>query len=201
MVCGVPSRKARYEVPISVSVAVTSSDLAGSGGRVEIFSDDPGLLFEWRRREKPDFIVKTEEGGRVAVDLPCGEYVTRISSSSSGESIEVTSVVEKRGRREEEREEEDSMNDSPPKTTKGNLPQVLSYEVQHCTDDYSRDGSVTAKVENVPPNTSFLWTSGVVTKKPEINDVPPGTYSATPILEGGFSSSSLPARVLSIRKK
>ena len=62
------------------------------------------------------------------------------------------------------------------------IPCVSRYVVQHTTHDLSRDGQVTAEIENLnAANVRFLWTSGIVTDTPVLRDVRAGLYSVTPL--------------------
>ena len=61
------------------------------------------------------------------------------------------------------------------------LPFIQGYTVQHATSDYARDGKIEANVTYMPSYCSFLWTTGVVTQKPILEDVQPGIYTVRPI--------------------
>lgn len=58
-------------------------------------------------------------------------------------------------------------------------PIVSRYTVINATTDNSRDGHITAHIENAPENTRYLWTNGIITDKPELEDVRPGWYSVS----------------------
>lgn len=65
------------------------------------------------------------------------------------------------------------------------LPVVTSYRVTHASSDQARDGKIQVLGRNLRSR-SFLWTNGVVTSSPELRDVSPGTYTATPFHEDDF---------------
>ena len=65
------------------------------------------------------------------------------------------------------------------KMTQMTYPIVNRYTVINATTDNSRDGHITAHIENVPENTSYLWTNGIITEKPELEDVRSGWYSVS----------------------
>ena len=58
-------------------------------------------------------------------------------------------------------------------------PIVTRYTVTHATTDNSRDGHIIAHIENAPENARFLWTNGIITNTPELEDVRTGWYSVT----------------------
>lgn len=54
---------------------------------------------------------------------------------------------------------------------------VNRYTVTNATTDNSRDGHITAHIENAPENARYLWTNGIITNTPELEDVRMGWYS------------------------
>ena len=58
-------------------------------------------------------------------------------------------------------------------------PIVNRYTVTHATTDNSRDGYIVAHIENAPENARYLWTNGIITDTPELEDVRTGWYSVT----------------------
>lgn len=56
---------------------------------------------------------------------------------------------------------------------------VKGYVTEDTSTDNSRDGRIEARIENVPLHAEFLWTTGVITKKPVLEDVSPGKYSVS----------------------
>jgi hypothetical protein len=61
------------------------------------------------------------------------------------------------------------------------LPVVTSYKIVHASTDNARDGHIKAHLENATEITRYLWTNGSITSIPELCDVRPGIYTATPI--------------------
>ena len=60
---------------------------------------------------------------------------------------------------------------------------VTGYETEDASMDNSRDGRIVALVENVPDDVEYLWTSGVMTKFPVLEDANPGRYSVSMVLK------------------
>lgn len=66
------------------------------------------------------------------------------------------------------------------------MPVISKYDVTHASSDTARNGKITVHVEPVE-DFDFLWTSGVITSAPVLNDVRPGVYSACPLNKNGDS--------------
>ena len=69
------------------------------------------------------------------------------------------------------------------------IPAVVGYEGEHASSGASRDGSVHAIVERVPHGCHYLWSCGVITRAPTLEDAHMGTYTVTLLSE---DSSPLP---------
>lgn len=67
---------------------------------------------------------------------------------------------------------------------RADLPIVARYEVQHASNESSRDGKVVAHVENVSTH-SYLWSNGNITILPCLEDASAGNYSVS-ILDDKF---------------
>ena len=61
------------------------------------------------------------------------------------------------------------------------MPLVEGYDVTSATSDFARDGRIRARVKFMPDGCAFLWTSGIVTSLPLLEDVPPGMYTVCPV--------------------
>ena len=62
---------------------------------------------------------------------------------------------------------------------------VLSYECVAATAQCARDGRVIADVKRMPSKCRYLWTNGVITSTPMIDNCSPGQYVATPLSMDG----------------
>lgn len=86
-----------------------------------------------------------------------------------------------------------------------NLPDailVTGYQISSCSHGTARDGSVRVEGLNLDRCHRWLWTSGVETTVPVLQNAALGVYTATPIAEDGaeplkFVSVAPPAQVLS----
>ena len=68
------------------------------------------------------------------------------------------------------------------------IPSVVGYDVTNASSDTARDGSIVARLHNLTC-TRFLWTTGVITALPELNDVRPGVYTVTPMSDDSIPLS------------
>jgi hypothetical protein len=81
-----------------------------------------------------------------------------------------------------------------------NIPIIIGYRITHASCDRARDGKIEVLFRNLRGN-KFLWTNGVVTVTPELQDVAPGKYTATPLYDDNpyFIHACDPAVVLPSR--
>lgn len=61
---------------------------------------------------------------------------------------------------------------------------IDGYDVQHCTGTLHRDGRVTVRGSGLE-SLRLLWSNGVTTAAPVLEDVGEGTYVAVPLAEEG----------------
>lgn len=63
--------------------------------------------------------------------------------------------------------------------TQISIPRIDKYTVTHSTNDLSRNGKVEVHVADLTESVKYLWTTGIVTDEPFLEDILPGIYSAT----------------------
>lgn len=120
--------------------------------------------FQWARADEQGADLALSAEKSEAHGVPPGVYCITVEDILSGE----TSCIEAEVRLVETQVVED-------------------YAVTHATSDSARDGSIRAVLRNAS-STSFLWTSGVITASPRLDDVRPGTYTMTPLSDDGRPS-------------
>ena len=143
-------QKVYYELD-SVTVEISPAISTTSTGTIKCKTSSPAS-FEWDNLDE-DAIFSSEKD--EVENVKPGQYALHVEMEMGG-SIDVDIVV-------------------------GTLefPVVTSYSIIDATTDNSRDGKIIATIENLPGNATFLWTNGIVTDKPELEDVRPGRYSVS----------------------
>ena len=63
------------------------------------------------------------------------------------------------------------------------VPAIVGYEVIHASGDTARDGFIRVHSRGMASTQKFIWSSGVITSGPDLHDVQPGIYVASPMFE------------------
>ena len=169
-------RRERHHTPAQVSLICTVSDAIspelGGEVRLQISDATPPVEIEWLRNGSAA-LLELSPDRRRASRVPPGIYEVFVVDAAQNEiSCRITVQLI-------------------------NILSITGYEVTHATGDTARDGTIRVYTRgaNVP---QFLWSNGVTTYTPELNDVPPGRYFAAPLVEGrevAFLHECAPATV------
>lgn len=139
---------------LNVNVSVTHAFSKDIGGKIELTSNHD-ITCEWRQNSNTA-LLQLSHDRLTAFHVPPGEYTILCTSHSSSEVYTAQAVVEE-----------------------FNIPSVHEYIITHSSSDFARDGKIQVLVKNLERDVSFLWTGGVITDEPVLNDVRPGIYSVT----------------------
>lgn len=161
------SGRASVAAPFALQVSVTDAASHDSGGRVECYAMGgvPPIQYEWTNMQSgASALVKLNHDRTIATEVEIGKYeIVAIDASRQRAVIHAEVRLQK-------------------------LPCVVSYVVTDATSDTARDGTIVAKIERLDAraNVLFLWSSGVLTATPELQDVRPGVYTVAPVFEDGI---------------
>lgn len=128
-------------------------------GRVCVTTSGPVQAIEWLPRgieiDPPQIAFCTDR--MIVTDVTEGEYNVKVTvSKTETRTLQVLVPII-------------------------HLPVVDSYDVYHASSDHTRDGKITARVKHMPTGCQYLWTTGVVTSQPVLEDVEPGLYTVCPV--------------------
>lgn len=155
------SRFFRTTLIFEVKIAPCISDMKGS---VEIYCNKNIKNIKWLDSEnKSDIAALFSKNNMKVVDIEDGKYNVTYTWKRKVHRLIVN-------------------------VPRIDLPFVKGYIVTHATSDYARDGKVEADVKHMPYYCSYLWTTGVITQEPILQDVQPGIYTVRPI---GTSAQSI----------
>ena len=122
------------------------------GGTVKIICDKK-LDCEWLK-DGNAALLELSTDRMTASNVPLGDY--QIKCQTSDEFVIVSVSM-----------------------TQINIPRIDNYTVTHATNDLSRNGKVEVHIADLHENVKYLWTTGILTDEPFLEDVLPGIYSAT----------------------
>ena len=143
---------------IQLLVSVADAACSQVGGRISCIAENAvaPIRYEWYNDDGSAALLELSTDRSNARSVPAGRYkivVTDARDTSVARRVEVSSF---RG------------------------PTVVGYAVTHASSDTARDGKIVAQIENMD-DSKIMWTSGVCTDEHSLCDVPPGTYTATPL--------------------
>lgn len=162
-----------------IHTEVTKALTPESGGRIKcrIENGSPPYFFEWLQGDNSALLTLSDDRSE-AWRVPPGVYEIRVHDC------------------------DDNTCETRVEVMLEDLPRVVRYEVVNATSDTARDGSIVVHVTNMLCS-RFLWTTGVVTNTPQLHDVRPGLYTATPLSHDDipliFYHTCPPANVLPSR--
>lgn len=138
---------------LNIEITPCICDLKGS---VKIHSEHHVHNVQWKEEATGQSLTCTEDNGLTAKEMNEGHYLVNMLLCNKPHSVRINVPFVK-------------------------LPLVEHYDVTHASSDYARDGKVEARVKYMPSNCTYLWTSGVVTKTPVLEDVQAGLYTICPV--------------------
>lgn len=150
---GEPVRRSALTIHTMVTDALTDS--VGGTIRCEVSGGVSPVYVEWFQNGGAA-LLDLDAGRTEATNVPPGTYQIVARDGTQAE-VTTRAVVGIAG-----------------------IPSIVGYDVTHATSDTARDGMIVARTKNLRCN-RFLWTSGVVTTRPELLDVRPGMYTMTPL--------------------
>ena len=178
----------RAEIDSSFGIQLTVADApnADIGGRIECHftGETQPIHVEWISLETECAALLTLNDDRtVASKVPPGQYRVVAVDHVGSRAIGLATVRTE------------------------STPCVVGYDVVHATSDTARDGSITAVIERLDASSEirYLWTNGVVTCEPSLQDARPGLYVVTPMYADGvvampFQHTCVPAQVRPTRR-
>ena len=120
------------------------------------------IIFEWRPL-KGSLPPTLDETGSEALEIHVGEYLVKAVDGEGKvceSHLRVLPCIE-------------------------NAVVVEGYDMEPATTTRSRDGSVVAILSGNTEGVSFLWSNGVTSAEPRLQNVPCGKYSLTAMGPGG----------------
>ena len=145
------------EKSFNINVVITDVIASNIGGSIQCIPDGgrSPYTFAWLQNRQP-VNLKFSYDQSKAVDVQPGEYEIMVTDATGRSEMVRVSV------------------------RTHCIPTVVAYEVQHASNDFARDGRIVATVQNTSSETQYLWSTGVVTPEPVLEDVRPGLYTVTP---------------------
>ena len=147
--CTKTNRQNDFTVNIETSPAI-SKDI---GGSVKILCEHK-IECEWLQTDGSAALLELSNDRTTAFNVPAGTY--EVFCSLMEEKLKLIVNVQQM-----------------------QIPRIDSYTVSHATNDLSRNGTVEAHVQDLPENVKYLWTTGIITDDPILEDVRPGMYTTT----------------------
>ena len=168
--CGAGSLRRHDLAPLVAHTSISHSLSDRLGGHISVSaSGNAPYTYKW-----PD-TVDVGLDQFEATDLPPGRYEITVADATDPQVLVSANVARIR------------------------IVNVVGYDVVDASHPRSRDGSVTARVENATAGCRYLWTNGVVTSSPTLLDASSGTYTVAPLTDDGVFLHSCPPATVGVK--
>ena len=157
--------KSRYPVEMSVDLVYSDALTEVIGGTIKCIPHGMApFIYEWTHMDGTSATKLQLSNDRSSAEkVPPGKYNITITDANM-QSVNLTAEIRV-----------------------VNIPIICSYKIEkYPSSDTARNGKIRCDVlNNVNKNLKYLWTDGVITHDPVLENVSPGLYSAIIIDEFG----------------
>ena len=164
--CASPSVLDAEECPLVVNVNTSNavSDVVGGTIACTVENSIGSCMYEWKTADGHTALLQLSDDRSEARNVLPGVYLITVTDGADRRVSVQTRV---------------KMID---------ILTVVGYKVTHATSDTARDGRIEVAIKESREQScavEYLWTTGVVTASPLLEDVRPGMYTVTPVTMGG----------------